>query len=127
MASSISSQSLREETGLEQVTHQTGSSGPSMTARGFRRSSMGTLRAVRMELPSSSSASAAAATTAAAARRTRLGLVHFERASAEIGTIEGGDRGFGLGAGAHLDEPEALATTGAAVRDDIGAVDGAVL
>src|SRR5690606_14628201 len=75
---------------------------------------------------------AAGATTAAvaAAARTRLaGTSLIDRQATAVGlpVVEAVDGGLRLGIAAHLHEAEALAAPRLAIRDDLGALDGAVL
>jgi hypothetical protein len=76
---------------------------------------------------SAATESTAPAAAASAALFARTGFIDGESAPAVLLSIQGGDGGLGFFIGAHFDEPEALASAGVAVVDDLRRHDGPVL
>jgi hypothetical protein len=68
----------------------------------------------------------ATATTIAAAIRARASFVHGDRASAEIGPVQGLDGGIGLRVVRHLDETESAQTSTELIADEIYFAHGSV-
>jgi hypothetical protein len=75
--------------------------------------------------PSTATTAAIAAT--AAARRFGASLIYVERPSVELGSVQMGDRRFGLARIGHFHKSESARLAGAAIGYDIHAFNGSVL